>query len=334
VNLSATQKQLVIDRMGQVVGASVLLALLFAASKDPAAFFAQTTIGVTNGALIALIALGYTMVYGIIELINFAHADVFMLGSMMGMQLIVSAGITADSSPVAKVFIILAALIVCMCACAAINVVIEKIAYKPLRNAPPLAPLITAIGVSFILANLAQKIWGPSQVSVPDLIGNATIFGNVRVKDAFIILVTVPLLYGLTWFVNHTKQGKAMRATAQDKGAAAIMGIDVNRTISLTFMLGGFLAGASGVLYALVNTTTVWNAGFKNGMFAFTAAVLGGIGNLTGAVVGGILLGLIGAYSALYVGDRWTDVVIFSILVMVLVFRPTGLLGEQEISRA
>jgi branched-chain amino acid transport system permease protein len=226
------------------------------------------------------------------------------------------------------------ALVACSLMCAAINVTIEKIAYKPLRNAPPLAPLITAIGMSFILSNLAQKVWGPSQVSVPDLLGNATLFGNVRLKDVFVILVTVPLLVSLNWFVSSTRQGKAMRATAQDQGAASIMGIDVNRTISLTFLLGGLLAGAGGVVYALVNTTTVWNAGFKNGLFAFTAAVLGGIGNLTGAVVGAVMIGLIYAYSSLYVGDRWVDVVIFSVLVVVLVFRPTGLLGENTVARA
>ncbi|MCW2920406.1 MAG: Branched-chain amino acid transporter permease [Thermoleophilia bacterium] len=334
MNLSAAQKQIYIDRSGQATAGILLMWLLLMAAKNPAAFAAQTTIGLTYGATIALIALGYTMVYGIIELINFAHADVFMFGSMISMQIIVTTGITADSGVLAKAAIIVVALVVCMVSCATINVVIEKIAYKPLRNAPPLAPLITAIGMSFILANLAQKIWGPSQVSVPDLLGNATLFGNVRLKDMFVILLTVPLLYGLNWFVSSTKQGKAMRATAQDQGAAAIMGIDVNRTISLTFLLGGLLAGAGGVMYALVNTTTVWNSGFKNGLFAFTAAVLGGIGNLTGAVVGAIMLGLIASYSSLYIGDRWVDVVIFSILVIVLVFRPTGLLGENSVARA
>jgi branched-chain amino acid transport system permease protein len=332
--MSAAQKQVMIDRSGQAFAGILLLWLVLMAAKDPAAFAGQTTIGVTNGAMIALIALGYTMVYGIIELINFAHADVFMFGSMISMQLIVSTGVTGESSLFAKAGIIIVALGACMLICATINVTIEKVAYKPLRNAPPLAPLITAIGMSFILANLAQKIWGPSQISVPDLLGNATVFGNVRLKDLFIILVTVPLLYGLNWFVSSTKQGKAMRATAQDQGAAAIMGIDVDRTISLTFLLGGLLAGAGGVMYALVNTTTVWNAGFKNGMFAFTAAVLGGIGNLTGAVVGAIMLGLIASYASLYVGDRWVDCVIFSILVLVLVFRPTGLLGENSVARA
>jgi branched-chain amino acid transport system permease protein len=334
MNLSAAQKQLYIDRSGQLTAAILLMWLLLMAARNPAAFAAQTTIGLTYGATIALIALGYTMVYGIIELINFAHADVFMFGSMISMQIIVTTGVTAESSVLGKAAIIVVALVTCMVICATINVLIEKIAYKPLRNAPPLAPLITAIGMSFILANLAQKIWGPSQVSVPDLLGNATLFGNVRLKDMFVILLTVPLLYGLNWFVSSTKQGKAMRATAQDQGAAAIMGIDVNRTISLTFLLGGLLAGAGGVMYALVNTTTVWNAGFKNGMFAFTAAVLGGIGNLTGAVVGAIMLGLIASYASLYVGDRWVDCVIFSILVLVLVFRPTGLLGENSVARA
>lgn len=332
--MSAAQKQVMIDRTGQVTAALVLFSLLIAAAKDPAAFLGQTTIGLTLGATIALIALGYTMVYGIIELINFAHADVFMFGSMITMQIVVTTGVTATSGVAAKAAIIIVCLIACMAFCASINVVIEKIAYRPLRNAPPLAPLITAIGMSFILANLAQKIWGPSQVSVPDLLGNATIFGNVRLKDIFVIGATIPLLYALNWFVSSTRHGKAMRATAQDKSAAAIMGIDVDRTISLTFLLGGLLAGAGGVMYAFVNTTTVWNAGFKNGLFAFTAAVLGGIGNLTGAVVGAVLLGLIYAYSSLYIGDRWVDVVIFSILVAVLVFRPTGLLGENTVARA
>jgi branched-chain amino acid transport system permease protein len=333
-SLSAAQKQVVIDRSGQLTGGILLLWLVLMAAKDPAAFAGQTTIGLTYGATLALIALGYTMVYGIIELINFAHADVFMFGSMIAMQIIVTAGITSGSPVVAKVAIVLACLIVCMLFCAMMNVVIERIAYKPLRNAPQLAPLITAIGMSFILANLAQKIWGPSQVSIPDLLGNATLFGNVRFKDVFVIGITIPLLYGLNWFVTSTRQGKAMRATAQDKQAASIMGIDVDRTISMTFLLGGLLAGAGGVMYALVNTTTVWNAGFKNGMFAFTAAVLGGIGNLTGAVMGAVLIGLVYAYSALYVGERWVDVVIFSILVTVLVFRPTGLLGENTVARA
>lgn len=334
MGMSIAQREAMIDRLGQVIVLIVGLGIIAAFLASPATFMSQTVIGLTNGALIALIALGYTMVYGIIELINFAHGDVFMVGSMIGMQIFVSSGISPDANIVTKVGIILVALVVCSVACAAINVMIERIAYKPLRNAPPLAALITAIGMSFIVANIAQKVWGPSQINVPNLLTDAELIPGVRVKDAFIIAVTIPLLMALNWFVSSTKQGKAMRATAQDKAAAAIMGIDVNRTIAITFLIGGLLAGASGVLYALVNTTTVWNAGFKSGMFAFTAAVLGGIGNLTGAVLGGLLIGLISAYSTLYIGDRWVDVVIFSILVMVLIFRPTGLLGEQSVARA
>ncbi len=334
MNLSAVQKQQIIDRTGLAFLAVASFWLMFKMFSDPTVFFEQALIGLTNGALIALIALGYTMVYGIIELINFAHADVFMIGSMIAMQIIVTLGVTAGSSFFVKFLIIIVALVACMALCATINVTIERVAYRPLRNAPPLAPLITAIGMSFIISNLAQKIWGPSQVDVPDLLGNAQIMGGMRLKDMFVIVVTVPLLLGLTWFVQNTRHGKAMRATAQDRSAAAIMGIDVDRTIGMTFILGGLLAGASGVLYALVNTTTVWNAGFKNGLFAFTAAVLGGIGNLTGAVLGGLMIGLTASLSALYLGDRWTDVVIFSILVVVLVFRPTGILGEQSVSRA
>ena len=331
---AAARREQLVDRLGLLCAGFAGLWLLVMAGKDPSAFLAQTTIGLTYGATIALIALGYTMVYGIIELINFAHADVSMIGSMLCMQIVVAVGVDAHSSVAVKFVVIIAALLACMLLCATINVLIERIAYRPLRSAPPLAPLITAIGVSFVIANVAQKIWGPSPVSVPDLLGNATIVGNVRLKDVFVIGVTVPLLYLLDRFVRESRHGKAMRATAQDRDAAAIMGIDVNRTIALTFLLGGLLAGAGGVMHALVNTTTVWNSGFKNGLFAFTAAVLGGIGNLTGAVLGGVLLGLIASWSSLYVGERWVDVVIFSILVIVLVFRPTGLLGEQSVARA
>jgi len=249
VNLTAAQRQMTIDRLGQITAGLGVLWLLLMAARDPVEFLNQTTIGMTNGALIALVALGYTMVYGIIELINFAHADVFMVGSMIATQIIVWSGVSEKSSGVARIGIILVAFVVCMAACAGINILIERIAYRPLRGAPPLAPLITAIGMSFIVSNAAQNIWGPSQINVPNLLGDATVFGNVRVKDIFVIAVTVPLLIGLTRFVQNSKQGKAMRATAQDRGAAAIMGIDVNRTIALTFLLGGLLAGASGVMY-------------------------------------------------------------------------------------
>ncbi len=331
--ISAALREQIVTRASHLAIGLCVLLLAIAALSDPAVFVRQTIIGLSNGALIALIALGYTMVYGIIELINFAHGDVFMIGSMLAMQIIVWSGIDAGSSIIAKLLIVVVILALCSIGCAAINVSIERVAYRPLRGAPPLAPLITAIGMSFILSNVAQKIWGPSPINVPDLLGNGAIMG-LRLKDVFVVAITVPLLYALTWFVANTRQGKAMRATAQDREAAAVMGIDVNRTIALTFILGGLLAGAGGVLYALVNTTAVWNAGFKNGMYAFTAAVLGGIGNLTGAVLGGLVIGLVSVYATLYIGDRWTDVVVFAILVLVLVLRPTGILGEQSVARA
>ena len=225
-------------------------------------------------------------------------------------------------------------LFVAMVACGLLNVGIERVAYKPLRNAPRLAVLITAIGMSFILQNVGLIWKGPAQVPFPELISNANILPGdtiiFRWKDLFVVLVTVPLLLALSYFIGSTRQGKAMRAVAQDKEAAAMVGINVNRTISITFLLGGILAGASGVMYGLFNGITVFNVGFTQGLYAFTAAVLGGIGNLTGAVVGGLLIGIIGAMADQYIGARWTPIVIFSVLILVLVFRPRGLLGDRS----
>src|SRR5919206_375151 len=229
---------------------------------------------------------------------------------------------------------VLLALAVAMVVCGLINVGIERVAYKPLRNSPRLAVLITAIGMSFILQNLGLIWKGPAQVPFPELISNANILPTdavvFRWKDLFVIGVTIPLLVALSYFISNTKQGKAMRAVAQDKEAAAMVGINVNRTISVTFLLGGILAGASGVIFGLFNGITVFNVGFQQGLFAFTAAVLGGIGNLTGAVVGGFLIGIIGSMADQYIGVRWTAIVIFAVLILVLVFRPTGLLGDRS----
>ncbi|MEJ7631450.1 MAG: branched-chain amino acid ABC transporter permease [Rubrobacteraceae bacterium] len=194
--------------------------------------------------------------------------------------------------------------------------------------------LITAIGMSFILQNVGLIWKGPAQVPFPSLISNANIFPGdavvFRWLDLFVIALTVPLLLGLSYFIRSTRQGKAMRAVAQDKEAASMVGINVNRTISITFLLGGALAGASGVMFGLFNGITVFNVGFTQGLFAFTAAVLGGIGNLTGAVVGGILIGVIAAMTDQYVGVRWTEIMIFTVLILVLVFRPRGLLGDRS----
>jgi branched-chain amino acid transport system permease protein len=226
-----------------------------------------------------------------------------------------------------------AAIVLAMTFCMIVNVSIERIGYKPLRNQPRLAPLITAIGFSFILQNVGLAWKKPGPIPIRDVIPAGEIFDwngiNYSYKDLMVIAITIPLLVGLTFLVQRTKAGKAMRATAQDRDASAMMGINVDRTISFTFALGGALAGAAGVIYALYIGTTNFQLGFRLGLFAFTAAVLGGIGNLSGAVLGGILLGMIAAYNDGFGDARWTTTIIFSILILILVFRPSGLLGEQ-----
>jgi branched-chain amino acid transport system permease protein len=330
------------SRIAVAIIAVLLVLLVVQAVQDPAQFLSQLVIGVTNGAIIALIALGYTLVYGIIELINFAHGDNFMIGSFVGLTVLsgtifglgLFSPITDDSGTLIKLAGVLIAMAVAMVACGLLGVGIERVAYKPLRNSPRLAVLITAIGMSFILQNIGLVWKGPVQIPFPELISDANILPGdsviFRWKDLFVILVTIPLLVVLSYFITNTKQGKAMRAVAQDKEAAAMVGINVDRTISITFLLGGILAGASGVMYGLFNGITVFNVGFQQGLYAFTAAVLGGIGNLTGAVVGGFLLGIIGSMADQYIGVRWTPIVIFSVLILVLVFRPRGLLGDRS----
>jgi branched-chain amino acid transport system permease protein len=332
------------SRIAMAIVAALLLLLLVQAIKDPGQFVSQLLVGITNGAIIALIALGYTLVYGIVELINFAHGDNFMIGSFVGVTVlsgtVLGLGfftpIGDESGAAMKIVGVLLALVVAMILCGLINVGIERVAYKPLRNSPRLAVLITAIGMSFILQNVGLVWKGSSQIAFPSLISDGNALAGItdvisyRWKDLFVVLVTIPLLVSLSYFIQRTRQGKAMRAVAQDKEAAAMMGINVNRTISVAFLLGGILAGASGVMFGLFNGTTVFDLGFRQGLFAFTAAVLGGIGNLTGAVLGGILIGVIGAMNDQYIGVRWTDVVIFTVLILVLVFRPRGLLGDRS----
>ena len=332
------------SRLAAAIVAALVVLLLIQAVKDPGQFVSQLLIGITNGAIIALIALGYTLVYGIVELINFAHGDNFMIGSFVGVTVLSGtflgrgffAPIDSGSGTGIRIIGVLLALVVAMLVCGLINVGIERVAYKPLRNSPRLAVLITAIGMSFILQNVGLVWKGSFQISFPSLISNSNALAGVtdavayRWKDLFVVLVTIPLLLGLSYFIRSTRQGKAMRAVAQDKEAAAMMGINVNRTISVAFLLGGILAGASGVMFGLFNGTTVFDVGFRQGLFAFTAAVLGGIGNLAGAVVGGVLIGVIGSMSDQYVGVRWTDIVIFTVLILVLVFRPRGLLGDRS----
>ena len=298
----------------------------------------QIITGLTNGMIIALIALGYTMVYGIIELINFAHGDLFMLGSFLALTLLGAMGVDGES--LGSVALLLA---VVPLFCGGINIVVERFAYRPLRTAPRLAPLVSAIGISFIFLNIGL-LWGglpmevfnmgrsasapkdfPSLISTANLLGNSDIQWTVR--DLAVCLITVPLLVGLSLFVKRTRIGKAMRAVAQNPEAAALMGIDANRVISVTFFIGGALAGVASVIYGLYNNTVFFQMGYRVGIDAFTAAVVGGIGNFSGAMLGALLIGLIRALSDQYFETAWTNVVVFVILVLVLVFRPSGLLG-------
>ena len=290
--------------------------------------------GLSNGAIWALIAVGYTLVYGIIELINFAHGDLFMLGSFVGFSMIGTVGLTTESGGLALIFGLLVILLVSMVACGTLNTMIERVAYRPLRSAPKLAPLITAVGFSFILQNVGLLWLGGGHRGVPDLIESQerlfTIIGiPVTHGDLLALVVTVPLFIVLLNFINFSRIGRAMRATAQDPQAARLMGINVDTTIAFTFLLGGLMAGAAGLIYALYQTDVWFFAGFTAGLIAFTSAVMGGIGNLKGAILGGLIIGIIQQISDNRIGTEWTPAIVFGYLVLILVFRPQGLIGEQ-----
>jgi branched-chain amino acid transport system permease protein len=290
--------------------------------------------GISNGAIWALVALGYTLVYGIIELINFAHGDVFMIGSFVSYAFWTAIGLSLTTSALGIVGGLLVTLIVAMLVCGVLNVMIERVAYRPLRNAPKLAPLITAVGFAFILEDVGQLWLGGNPQQVPDLINGQKdvfrIFGvQIDREDLLAVGVTLPLVFLLTNFINRSRLGKAMRATAQDPEAARLMGINVDRTISLTFLLGGLLAGAGGLIYALYQTNIWFFQGFRAGLIAFTAAVMGGIGNLRGAVIGGFIIGINQQMSDNRIGGEWTPVIVFGYLILIMVFRPQGLLGEE-----
>src|ERR1700737_4118767 len=264
----------------------------------------QTVNGVTRGAVFALIALGYTMVYGIIGLINFAHGDVFMLGLFISLSYFALLGMTTTLHGWQLVAVLPLVFLATMLTTGAINVAIDRVAYRPLRHAFRLAPLITAIGVSFMLENLTL-IWKGRAPIVP-----------------------------LHVFVTPTRWGKAMRATAQDKETALALGIDVEKTIILTFFIGGALAGAAGLIQGLYYNIGMWWMGYQAGLRAFTPAVLGGIGSMPGAALGGLVIGFLSAWSAQYISARWTNALVFAILILVLVFRPQGLLGERVPDKA
>ncbi len=407
-----------------IVFSPLIFKIVTEAIAQPTLFIEALKIGIINGAIIAIIALGYTLVYGIIELINFAHGDVYMLGAFVTLILFTLLNINTTMPWAVRAPLLVLVFFAVMATTAIINASIERFAYRKLRNAPRLAPLISAIGVSFILQNVGLVLGGqtvrpgdywtlvallapivilgvgfliarrvqanPSmhlpgwawallvvvalllavvgfglvrntlQAALPlelgpSVMGNTAtgpkslpevlVTGNVNAiairdaenkmlfrmtwKDIMALVVSTGLMAALYVFVQRTRVGKAMRATAQDRDAARLMGIDVDRTIALAFLLGGALAGAAGMIVGMYNNTAVFTMGFTAGLRAFTSAVLGGIGNIAGSMLGGLLIGIIASLSDIYIETRWTNAVVFGILVIILVFRPSGLLGEE-----
>jgi branched-chain amino acid transport system permease protein len=320
--------------LGFVVLALVVIWLVANIAADPGRFLGSALVGLQNGLLYALVALGYTMVYGIIELINFAHGDLFMLSTIVAAAVMVSV-LGVGQLGVASILPLIVALIVCMAFGGFVNVSAEFLAYRRLRSAPKLAPLMTAVGLSFIFRGIAQQDYvnGSTQKNWPVTWGGPVVEGVFIYKLLLVVVVTVPLLLVMTYIVSRTKMGKGMRAVAQDQDGARLMGINVNSTISFTFAMGGALAGAAGVLFFLVQTQTYYDTGTQLGLIAFTAAVLGGIGNLTGAVVGGIAIGLVQAINeggAYGLGSNWSQSVVFIILIVLMVFKPEGIFGRPS----
>jgi branched-chain amino acid transport system permease protein len=306
-------------------------------------FFQQVLNGLVLGSVYALVALGYTMVYGILQLINFAHGEVLMVGAMTAVTVV---NLLQKSAPGIPGPILLIIGIGCAIpVCIALSLVIERVAYRPLRNAPRLAPLITAIGASIVIQTLAMMIWKPNPIVFPDLLSTEPIeLGGALLapKQALILVVSAVMMGGLLLLVYRTRLGRAMRATAENPRIAALMGVDANRVIALTFAIGAALAAVAGVLVAMNYNIAQFAMGFMPGLKAFTAAVLGGIGNLAGAVVGGLLLGIIESLGAGYIGDltggflgsHYQDIFAFVVLIGVLLLRPSGLLGERVADRA
>jgi branched-chain amino acid transport system permease protein len=297
--------------------------------------------GLVLGSVYALIALGYTMVYGILQLINFVHGDVLMVGAMVGVTVVSLLAKSGLPLPVILVIAVACAIPVCVI----LSLLIERVAYRPLRNAPKLAPLITAIGLSIVIQTLAMIIWKPNPIVFPDLLPTKPIeIGPALLapKQMLILVVSAILMIGLLLLVNRTKLGRAMRATAENPRIAGLMGVNANQVIAVTFAIGASLAAVAGVLVAMNYNIAQFSMGFIPGLKAFTAAVLGGIGNLGGAVLGGLLLGIIESLGAGYIGDltggflgsNYQDIFAFVVLIVVLVFRPSGLMGERVADRA
>jgi branched-chain amino acid transport system permease protein len=300
----------------------------------------QLANGLTIGAVYALIALGYTMVYGVLQLINFPHGDLFMLGGMLAVFSLLAAGLTSPLPSAQLVLVLLALIVLSMFVVGALGVTIERLAYKPLRKANRLAPLISALGVSLFLQNGTMNVVGPAPKIVPGIFPTVQIpFVGIAVssKQVLVLVVAASLMVWLHYLVNYTRFGLAVRATAEDKDAASLMGIQIDRLISMVFFIGPALGAAAGILFAMLYDVVLWNMGFLAGIKGFTAAVLGGIGNIRGAMLGGVILGLIETLGAGYlpiitnnvIGPEYKDIFAFLILITVLVFRPTGILGER-----
>jgi branched-chain amino acid transport system permease protein len=302
--------------------------------------------GVTIGFVYAMIALGYTMVYGVLKFINFAHSEIFMVGGVVGYEVMVRLRDAQQLATLPPILLVVLMLVSAMIICGLLAVVVERLAYKPLRSAPRLVPLISAIGVSFFLQDFirALEALGRNEFNLPYPTSSVPFLSqripltqgvSLGMNAIIVILSAILMLVGLNYFVNATKIGKGIRAVSQDQATASLMGINVNLMISLTFLVGGALGGAAGVLFGLKTTNITPYVGFVPGLKAFTAAVLGGIGNITGALFGGILLGLLEAFfSSLLpyfpaLGTGYSDIFAFAILILILIFRPTGLLGQR-----
>ena len=279
--------------------------------------------GIYIGAIYAIIALGYTMVYGIAKMLNFAHGDVIMVGAYMSYTVVSSMGLP-----------VVVSILIAMAVCTLLGIVIEGLAYKPLRGASSLAVLITAIGVSYFLQNAAQLIWGPAEIAFKSVVSAKPLVlfdGALSISMEVIVtlVVAVVIMVGLTMFVNKTKMGKAMRAVSEDRAAAQLMGINVNKTISVTFAIGSALAAVAGVLLCS-KVQSVWpTVGSMPGIRAFTAAVFGGIGSIPGAMLGGMLLGLIETMGGAFISTQFSDAIVFMVLIIILLLKPAGLLGKQ-----
>ncbi len=298
-------------------------------------FLQQLVNGLTIGMIYALIALGYTIVYGIAQLINFAHGEVFMVGAYLGL---IACGLSAAlwRAGTHSLVILLFIFLFSMSFTALLGAGIERFAYRPLQEAPRLAPLITAIGVSFLLQNAVMLLFGPADKSFPIVLGIKKInFGAVTLTNLQVMigLVSSFLMILLHLFIKQSRTGKAMRALADDRQAASLMGVDVNRVITLAFVIGSAMAGAGGVMFGMYYNTINFHDGYLAGLKAFTAAVLGGIGNIPGAMVGGILIGVLEGLGAGYLSSEWKNVFAFFILILILLFRPSGLLGSRVVKK-